>query len=116
MRMRSLVVAAALVSGALPATARAEVPGSETWDGRAETGAHCGYVNEMANGERALLMAPQIFAVTGTLASGSEETGDANSAVEASLRRTASTGRDSSAARPMPSVRAIGRRSRFFAL
>ena len=88
MRMRSLVVVAALVSGALPATARAEVPGSETWDGRAETGAHCGYVNEMANGERALLMAPQIFAVTGTSASGSEETGDANSAVEASLRRT----------------------------
>ena len=54
MEMRALVAVAALVCGAHPATVRADALDSETWDGRAETGAHCGYVNEMANGERAV--------------------------------------------------------------
>jgi hypothetical protein len=58
----------------------------EGWQARGESAAYCEYVKAMAEGERALLMAPELFSQTTTIAT--EETGSLGLSDDVGLRQS----------------------------
>ena len=81
---------AAALAACLAATAgaRAETLPQETWEGEREADAYCGFVTESANGERALLRAPEFFSTTATTGYGDNDSGSNDFFSDTSLRQT----------------------------
>jgi hypothetical protein len=87
-RRATLFAAALSVCLAATTEAREGALPQETWAGEREADAYCGFVTESANGERALLRAPEFFSTTATTGYGDNDTGTNDFLADTSLRQT----------------------------
>ncbi len=88
MTKHGLPVTAACALMALATPARSDDRLADVDPARAESNAYCAWVDGLADGDRALLLAPELFSVTSSAATGSEETGDEDFASDVAMRQS----------------------------